>query len=341
MDFCELLKQAVQKKASDLHISPTHPPKIRLHGDLIDLNSNILSAGEIESMVFGIMTEDQVRTLKNNLECDFAINFEASRFRINACFNLLGIAVAVRCISGSQPTLESLGAPDVVKKIAQANHGLVLVTGPTGSGKSTTLAAMIESVNQNMHKHIITIEDPIEFVYTSAKSLVNQRELGRHTLSFQDALKSALRENPDVIMVGEMRDFDSIQLALTAAETGHLVLSTLHTSGAANSVNRIIDIFPSGAKDMIRTMLSTSLLAVISQTLLKKADNSGRVAAFEIMVNTHAIKNLIKENKVAHINNSIQTGAAIGMQTMQQSIKNLVDRGDISEATAKQYLDSL
>ncbi|MBN3860600.1 PilT/PilU family type 4a pilus ATPase [Neisseriaceae bacterium PsAf] len=336
MNIYELLTKTVQRKASDLHLTPGMPPKIRVLGDIRDLSSDCLSKEDISSMLSEITTSHQKEVLEKQLEIDFSISVDdLSRFRVNAFHTNSGVAIAFRPIPNEVITLEDINAPKIFKKIVSYPRGLVLVTGPTGSGKSTTLAAMIDYLNETTFQHILTIEDPIEFLHPSKNCLINQRELNQNTLSFENALRSAMREDPDIILVGEMRDLATIRLALTAAETGHLVLATLHTTGAAKAVDRIVDVFPGSEKEMIRTMLSESLIAVVSQTLIKKADASGRVAAHEIMVATPAIKNLIRENKIAQMNSSIQTGSAYGMQTLDQSLNALVKQGIISEKDAQ------
>ncbi|QRN41238.1 MAG: PilT/PilU family type 4a pilus ATPase [Neisseriaceae bacterium] len=331
MNIHELLVKIVQQKASDLHLSPGLPPKIRFLGDIKNLSHDCLTKEDMASILSAITTPSQKELLTKQLEIDFSISMEdLARFRVNVFHTNNGIAMAFRPISNKIMTLEDIDAPNIFKKIVSHPRGLILVTGPTGSGKSTTLAAMIDYINENTYQHILTIEDPIEFIHSSKNCLINQRELNQNTLSFENALRSAMREDPDIILIGEMRDLETIKLALTAAETGHLVLATLHTTGAAKSINRIVDVFPGSEKEMIRTMLSESLIAVISQTLIKKADASGRVAAHEIMISNPAIKNLIRENKIAQINSCIQTGSASGMQTLEQSLNTLIKKGIIS-----------
>jgi twitching motility protein PilT len=331
MDIAELLAFSVKNKASDLHLSSGLPPMLRVHGDVRRINLPPLEHKDVHEMIYDIMSDAQRKHYEENLECDFSFAIpNLARFRVNAFVQHRGAGAVFRTIPSKVLTLEELNCPPVFKDISNKPRGLVLVTGPTGSGKSTTLAAMINYINENEYGHILTIEDPIEFVHESKKCLVNQREVGPHTLSFANALRSALREDPDYILVGEMRDLETIRLALTGAETGHLVFGTLHTSSAAKTIDRVIDVFPAAEKDMVRAMLSESLQAVISQTLLKTKDGSGRVAAHEIMIGTPAIRNLIRENKVAQMYSSIQTGAKEGMQTLDQNLQDLVRRGVVS-----------
>ncbi|HRL01230.1 MAG TPA: type IV pilus twitching motility protein PilT [Vitreoscilla sp.] len=331
MQITDLLAFSVKNKASDLHISTGLPPMIRVHGDVRRINLPAANQEQVFDMITDVMNDNQRKIFQQNLETDFSFELpNIARFRVNAFMSNRGPAAVFRTIPSTVLTLEQLNAPKVFEKISDTPRGLVLVTGPTGSGKSTTLAAMINYINENHPAHILTIEDPIEFVHQSKKALVNQRELHEHTHSFANALRSALREDPDVILVGEMRDPETIGLALTAAETGHLVFGTLHTTGAAKTVDRIVDVFPAGEKEMVRSMLSESLRAVISQTLLKTKDGSGRVAAHEIMLSTPAVRNLIRENKIAQIGSVMQTGQQHGMQTLDQCLQNLVRRNQIS-----------
>jgi twitching motility protein PilT len=336
MDIAELLAFSVKNKASDLHLSAGLPPMIRVHGDVRRINVPPLEHKDVHGMVYDIMNDSQRKVYEESLECDFSFEIpNLARFRVNAFNQNRGAGAVFRTIPSKVLTLEELNAPKIFGEIANQPRGLVLVTGPTGSGKSTTLAAMVNHVNEHEYGHILTVEDPIEFVHESKKCLMNQREVGPHTLSFSNALRSALREDPDIILVGEMRDLETIRLAMTAAETGHLVFGTLHTSSAAKTVDRIIDVFPAAEKEMIRAMLSESLRAVISQTLCKTKDGSGRVAAHEIMIGTPAIRNLIREAKVAQMYSAIQTGQAIGMQTLDQNLHDLVKRSLVSVAEAR------
>jgi twitching motility protein PilT len=338
MDIAELLAFVVKNKASDLHLSSGLPPMIRVHGDVRRINLPSMEHKDVHAMVYDIMNDGQRKFYEENLECDFSFAIpNLARFRVNAFVQHRGAGAVFRTIPSKVLSLEDLRFPKIFQEVADNPRGLVLVTGPTGSGKSTTLAAMINYINDSEHGHVLTVEDPIEFVHESRKCLINQREVGPHTLSFSNALRSALREDPDVILVGEMRDLETIRLAMTAAETGHLVFGTLHTSSAAKTIDRIIDVFPAEEKEMVRAMLSESLRAVISQTLLKTKDGSGRVAAHEIMLGTPAIRNLIRENKVAQMYSAIQTGQQLGMQTLDQHLQDLVRRNvvAIEEARAR------
>jgi len=335
MDITELLAFSVKNKASDLHLSAGLPPMIRVDGDVRRINVPPMDHKMVHSLVYDIMNDKQRKDFEEFYETDFSFALPGiARFRVNAFNQNRGAAAVFRTIPSQVLTLEELGAPQVFKEMCMHPRGLVLVTGPTGSGKSTTLAAMIDYINDNHYGHILTIEDPIEFVHESKKCLINQREVHRDTLGFSEALRSALREDPDIVLVGEMRDLETIRLALTAAETGHLVFGTLHTSSAAKTIDRIVDVFPAAEKDMTRSMLSESLQAVISQTLLKK-NGGGRVAAHEIMIGTPAIRNLIREDKVAQMYSAIQTGLGVGMQTLDQCLKDLLAKGLISRQDAK------
>jgi twitching motility protein PilT len=336
VDISDLLAFSVKNKASDLHLSAGLPPMIRVHGDIRKINVPTMDHTQVHDMVYDIMNDGQRKVYEETLECDFSFEIpNLARFRVNAFNHNRGSGAVFRTIPSKILTLDELNCPPIFKEICNTPRGIVLVTGPTGSGKSTTLAAMVDYINENEMGHILTVEDPIEFVHQSKKCLINQREVGPHTLSFQNALRSALREDPDVILVGEMRDLETIRLALSAAETGHLVFGTLHTSSAAKTIDRIVDVFPAAEKDMVRSMLSESLRSVISQTLCKTKDEQGRVAAHEIMIGTPAIRNLIRENKVAQMYSAIQTGQNIGMQTLDQNLQDLVRRNVISANEAR------
>ena len=337
MDITELLAFSTKNNASDLHLSAGLPPMIRVDGDIRRVNVAPLEHRDVHDMVYDIMNDKQRKDYEEFLETDFSFDVPGlARFRVNAFNQNRGAGAVFRTIPSNVLSLEELGCPAIFKEICENKRGIVLVTGPTGSGKSTTLAAMMDFLNDTIYEHILTVEDPIEFVHESKKCLVNQREVHRDTLGFNEALRSALREDPDIILVGELRDLETIRLALTAAETGHLVFGTLHTSSAAKTIDRIIDVFPAAEKDMVRAMLSESLKAVISQTLLKKV-GGGRIAAHEIMIGTPAIRNLIREGKIAQMYSAIQTGQGIGMQTLDQCLKVLLSQGTISKADAQSY----
>ncbi|MDS4020341.1 MAG: type IV pilus twitching motility protein PilT [Candidatus Competibacter sp.] len=337
MNLDELLTFSVQNNASDLHLSAGLPPMIRVDGDVRRINVPPLEHKAVHGLIYDIMNDKQRKDYDEFLECDFSFEIpKLARFRVNAFNQDRGAAGVFRTIPTLIKSLEDLGCPPVFRDLIAAPRGLILVTGPTGSGKSTTLAAMIDHINKNEYGHILTIEDPIEFVHQSQRCLINQREVHRDTLGFNEALRSALREDPDIILVGEMRDQETIRLALTAAETGHLVFGTLHTSSAPKTIDRIIDVFPAGEKPMVRSMLSESLRAVIAQALLKKK-GGGRTAAWEIMVGIPAIRNLIREDKVAQMYSSIQTGAANGMQTLDQHLLELVKKGLVARDEAVTY----
>jgi len=335
VDIAQLLAFSVKNNASDLHLSAGVPPMIRVDGDVKRVNMPALTHKDVHSMIYDIMNDKQRKDFEEFLETDFSFEIpKLARFRVNAFNQSRGAGAVFRTIPSDILTLEDLQAPIIFKDISMYPRGIVLVTGPTGSGKSTTLAAMIHYVNENKPDHILTIEDPIEFVHESKRSLINQREVNRDTLGFGEALRSALREDPDVILVGEMRDLETIRLALTAAETGHLVFGTLHTSSAAKTIDRVVDVFPAQEKEMVRSMLSESLRAVISQTLLKRT-GGGRIAAHEIMIGTPAIRNLIREGKIAQMYSAIQTGQGQGMQTLDQNLQELMVKGLISKEEAR------
>ncbi|MDG9929791.1 MULTISPECIES: type IV pilus twitching motility protein PilT [Pseudomonas] len=336
MDITELLAFSAKQGASDLHLSAGLPPMIRVDGDVRRINLPPMDHKQVHALIYDIMNDKQRKDYEEFLETDFSFEVPGvARFRVNAFNQNRGAGAVFRTIPSKVLTMEELGMGEVFRKITDVPRGLVLVTGPTGSGKSTTLAAMLDYLNNNKYHHILTIEDPIEFVHESKKCLVNQREVHRDTHGFSEALRSALREDPDIILVGEMRDLETIRLALTAAETGHLVFGTLHTTSAAKTIDRVVDVFPAEEKSMVRSMLSESLQAVISQTLLKKI-GGGRVAAHEIMIGTPAIRNLIREDKVAQMYSSIQTGGSLGMQTLDNCLKGLVAKGLVSRDAARE-----
>ena len=340
MDVTPLLSFIHKQGASDLHLSTGAPPIIRLHGELKKTNAPNLTDEQVLSMIQGVMNDSQRRIYEENLEIDFSIATDFARFRVNAFRQRKGPAVVFRLIPTKVRSFEDLSVPPVIAEVAMKDRGLVLVTGPTGSGKSTTLAAIIDYINERRHAHIITIEDPIEFIHDNKNSLINQREVGGDTHSFAAALRSALREDPNVILVGELRDLETTQLAITAAETGHLVFATMHTNSAAKTCDRVVDVFPGDRQEQIRSMFSESLLAIIAQALIPTRDGKGRVAAYEILIGIPAVRNLIREQKVAQIASVIQTGASYGMTALDQALKDLVMRGKISqEEAAKRALN--
>ncbi len=335
MDIAQLLAFGVKQGASDLHLSAGLPPMIRVDGDIRRINVPEMDHKQVHDMIYDIMSDNQRKDYEEFLETDFSFEIPGlARFRVNAFNHNRGAGGVFRTIPSKILSLEDLNAPKIFQEISEYPRGIVLVTGPTGSGKSTTLAGMVDYKNDSEYGHILTVEDPIEFVHESKKCLVNQREVHRDTLGFNEALRSALREDPDTILVGEMRDLETIRLALSAAETGHLVFGTLHTSSAAKTIDRIVDVFPAAEKAMVRSMLSESLKAVISQTLLKKI-GGGRVAAHEIMIGTPAIRNLIREDKIAQMYSAIQTGQNVGMQTLDQNLKGLLAQGVVSKDEAQ------
>jgi twitching motility protein PilT len=335
----DLFRVMVKNGASDLHLTSGSIPSLRVNGDIRPLNYRALNDHEVRALIYEILNDDQIKKFEetNELDCSYAVD-DCGRFRCNIFTQRMGIGAVFRHIPSEILSMKDLGLPPVIKTILQEKKGLILVTGPTGSGKSTTLAAMIDYINETDHGHILTIEDPIEFVHKNKKCIVNQREVGTHTSSFKAALKAALREDPDIILVGEMRDYETISLAMTAAETGHLVFGTLHTMSAPKTVDRIIDSFPEEQQSQIRVMLSESLKSVISQALLKKADGSGRVAALEILINNNAIQNLIREAKTFQIKSTMQTATGMGMQTMETAVERLLSLGTINKATAEPYV---
>lgn len=337
MDLNKLLKIAVDNNASDLHLSASMPPVFRVDGYIRTINEfNVMVHDELITALHGIMTEQNKNILNKELNVDFSYTLDQkSKFRVNVYMQRNGIAAAFRVIPKDIPSLDSIGAPKILSKLVMYERGLILVTGPTGSGKSTTLAAMLSEINHNQKKHIITIEDPIEYEHYSYNCLINQREIGRDAIDFNSALASALREDPDIILVGEMRNLETVRLALTAAETGHLVFATLHTNSAAKTIDRIIDVFPGDEKAVVRTMLSESLCAIIAQTLIQKAHGEGRVAAFEVLVATPAVRNLIRENKVSQIYSVMQTGGQQGMQTLDMDLRSLNINGHIDQETMR------
>jgi twitching motility protein PilT len=336
MELFELLAFVVKSKASDLHLSPGLPPMVRVNGEVRRLNLPELDSSAVHDMIYSVMNDGQRKIYEESLECDFSFEIpQLARFRANVLVEHRGTGAVLRTIPSKVLSLDDLNAPKVFRTLAELPRGLVLVTGATGSGKSTTLAAMVDHVNQTQHGHIVTVEDPIEFVHVSKNCLVRQRELGPHTLSFANALRAALREDPDVLLVGELRDLDTIRLALTASETGHLVFGTLHTASAAKTVDRILDVFPAEEKEMMRTMFADSLQGVISQVLVRTKDGAGRVAAHEIMVCIHANRALIKENKLAQLTGMLAVQREFGCQTLDQSLQDLVKRNIVSAAEAR------
>jgi twitching motility protein PilT len=338
MTMDELLQEAAEKSASDLHLSTGEPPALREHGDLVRTQREKLDAAQVLALIESIMNDEQKAAFRTNLECDFATELQGiGRYRVNAFQQNRGPGAVLRSIPTKIPTMEQLGLPPVFKEMCQKERGLILVTGPTGSGKSTTLAAMVREINETWDAHILTVEDPIEFVHEPIRCVVNQREVGPHTKSFTNALRSALREDPDVILVGEMRDLETISLAITAAETGHLVFGTLHTSSAPKTVDRIIDAFPGDQQAQIRSMLSESLEAVVAQTLLKKV-GGGRIAAQEILIGVPAVRNLIREQKLHQIPGMMQTGKAVGMCTLDMALQELVKKNLIDKSYMPQSI---
>ena len=335
----DLFKVMTDSGASDLHLTAGSIPSLRIDGDIQALNYRQLSSDEVRGLIYEILTDDQIKKFESSFELDCSYSVESiGRFRCNIFLQRLGVGAVFRYIPTGIKSMRELNLPNILKNIVSEKKGLICVTGPTGSGKSTTLAAMIDYLNETHAGHILTIEDPIEFVHENKKSIINQREVGVHTHSFKDALKAALREDPDIILVGEMRDFETMSLAITAAETGHLVFGTLHTMSAAKTVDRIIDSFPEEQQSQVRVMLSESLKAVISQSLLKKADGSGRVAAHEILINSNAVQNLIREGKTFQIKSTMQTSTASGMQTMESSVESLLSQGIINAEEAAPYV---
>jgi twitching motility protein PilT len=336
----ELLTFAVKNNASDLHISAGVQPMIRIDGEMQRLELPELDVTMARSLIYEVMNNEQRKNYEEHLEIDFSFEIPGlSRFRVNVFNQNRGAGAVFRCIPSKILTLNELNVPSILTGIADNHRGIVLVTGPTGSGKSTTLAAMIDYINTHKNKHIITIEDPIEFIHQSKKSLINQREVFKDTHGFSEALRSSLREDPDVILVGELRDLETIRLALTAAETGHLVFATVHTSSAARTIDRVVDVFPGDEKAMVKSMLSESLQAVIAQTLVKKV-STGRAGAFEIMICTPAIRNLIREGKLAQMYSAIQTGRSVGMQTLDQNLQEMVEKNIISKKSARQVAEN-
>jgi twitching motility protein PilT len=346
IDMPGLLQMVMDRAASDLHLKAEQPPIIRVSGKLVKLNLPVLSADEVRLLIYSILTQDQIKNLEKTFELDRSFGIDGvGRFRVNVYKDRGNFCAALRVVAARIPDLDELGLPAILKHLIQKPRGLVLITGPTGHGKSTTLASLIDYINENRSEHILTIEDPIEYLHQNKRSIVSQRELGNDTLSFANALRAALREDPNVIMVGEMRDLETIHLTLTAAETGHLVFATLHTSSAAQTIDRLIDVFPATQQQQIRIMISNGLVAILGQTLLPRLQDhhggnpltKGRVLALEVLINTPAIANLIRESRTAQIYSAIQTGGALGMQTLESSLANFVKEGvvDVQEALAK------
>jgi len=338
MDIAELLLFTHKQGASDLHLSAGEPPRIRVHGDMMPVKVPLLDKKEVHNMIYDILNDRQRKIFEETHDIDFSMELgDVARFRVNVFVQHRGEGAVFRTIPSEILSFDKLGLPQTMRNFAKLEKGIVLVTGPTGSGKSTTLAAVIDLINDERHGHILTIEDPIEFVHKSKNCLISQREVGPHTHSFANALRGALREDPDVILVGEMRDLETIQLALTAAETGHLVFGTLHTSSAPKTVDRIVDVFPAGEQGQIRAMFAESCRSVVSQVLMKKKEGKGRVAALEIMIGTPAVRNLIREGKVAQLPSALQTGQKWGMQTLDQHLKELVHKGIVTKEDALIY----
>ncbi len=337
MKLDKIFRTALEYKASDVYITTGSKPVLRIHGDLVPIEEHPdLTAEETQAYLFDVMTDTQRERFLKEKDLDFSIEVAGvARFRVNVFFQRKGMGGVFRLIPSKIQSLSELGLPEQLRKVLDMENGLVLVTGPTGSGKSTTLAAVIDEFNQNFASHIITVEDPIEFVHDNKRSIVEQREVGNHTQTFQASLRAALREDPDIILVGELRDLETIALALTAAETGHLVLATLHTSGASQTIDRIIDVFPPSQQSQIRTQLSESLKAVVWQKLLKRADGKGRLSAFEIMFSNTAVSNMIRKQKTYQLSSVLETGSQEGMQTMKQAILDLLEKGLISEEEAR------
>lgn len=340
--IADLIRYAIRHKASDMHLTCGHPPVLRINGDIFPLQMRELHKEDLDGVLDDLLAPDQLARFREHMELDFSFSAEdGNRLRANAFFTVNGPAMVLRVIPGSLRTFDELGLPASVRKLTKFSQGLILVTGATGSGKSTTMAAMIEHINTTEKCHIITIEDPVEYVFRSNRCIINQREVGEHTKSFANALRSALREDPDVIMLGELRDRETVSLALTAAETGHLVIATLHTNSAPKTISRVIDVFPEGEKEIARAMLSVSLKAVLTQTLLRKTDGTGRIAAVELLLNTSAVANLIRDNKVPQIASLMQVNSKNGMITMKDSVESLLKRQIISPDSANMALNNV